>query len=333
MEFGVSFASSFDAVRQARLAEELGYAWVGFYDSPALEPDVWITIANAAQGTSRIHLGPEVLIPHLRHPMVQAAAIATIEQLAPGRLFVGVGTGFTGRMAMGQRPLAWALVRQLVTQIQALLRGERVEIEGAITQMIHPPGFAPRRPIHVPFLIAANGPKGVATARELGTGLIFGGARARVPAGFSMLQLGTGGLLLEDGETARSARVLAAAQIGFALQYHLAYEGFFNPPVSINDMPGGAAWIAGLERIEPGVRHLAVHDGHTVALNDLDAAFIAQHPEALAAYAASVAVTSAQVRTRVDAAAALGATRIGFQSYLGTDWESGLRRYARAVGL
>ena len=113
MRFGVGFVSSFEAVHQAKLAEDLGFSYIGFYDSPALEPDIWITIANVVQATHRIRVGTNVLIPHLRHPMVQASAIATIEHLAPGRLFVGVGTGFTGRMAMGQRSLTWAFVRKI----------------------------------------------------------------------------------------------------------------------------------------------------------------------------------------------------------------------------
>jgi 5,10-methylenetetrahydromethanopterin reductase len=112
--FGLSLPANFDAPRQAQRAEDLGFSFIGFFDSPALEPDVWITIANAVQRTRRIQVGTEVLVPHLRHPMAQAAAIATIDHLAPGRLYVGVGTGFTGRMAMGQRPLRWAFVSRFV---------------------------------------------------------------------------------------------------------------------------------------------------------------------------------------------------------------------------
>src|SRR5262249_40921727 len=114
MDIGVSFAASFDAVRQAQRAEALGFAYIGYYDSPALGADVWITLANALQATKRIHAGAEVLIPHLRHPMAQASAIAAIEHFAPGRLYVGVGTGFTGRMAMGQRPLTWAYMAEFL---------------------------------------------------------------------------------------------------------------------------------------------------------------------------------------------------------------------------
>jgi 5,10-methylenetetrahydromethanopterin reductase len=56
-----------------------------------------------AEKTNRIKFGPAVLIPSYRHPMAQASAIATLEQIAPGRLMVGFGTGFTGRARDGQK--------------------------------------------------------------------------------------------------------------------------------------------------------------------------------------------------------------------------------------
>lgn len=332
MKFGVGFASSFEAVNQAKLAEELGFAYVGFYDSPALEPDIWITIANVVQATSHIRVGTDVLIPHLRHPMVQASAIATIEHLAPGRLFVGIGTGFTGRMAMGQRPLTWAFMRKFLTQVKGLLAGERVEIDGAVTQMIHPPGFAPERPIAVPFLVAANGPKGIAVARELGDGLIYGGAPDNVPSGFEILEMGSGGIILKDDESPSSPRVLESARIAFALGYHLSSEGFSNPPLPLERLPYGADWRESLEQYPIQLRHLVVHDRHTVGVNAHDAAFIDRHPDALAAFGEMVAVTPAQLRERIDAIAAMGATQTTLTPYFDTDWDSALRSYARAVG-
>jgi 5,10-methylenetetrahydromethanopterin reductase len=196
VEYSVSFPASFAAVEQARRAEALGFSAIGFFDSPALEADVWITIANAIQATSRIKVGTEILVPQLRHPMAQAAAIATIEQLAPGRLYVGVGTGFTGRKAMGRPALPWDFMIRFLGEMRGLLAGEDVVIDGAVTRMLHPPGFAPTRPIRVPFLVAANGPKGIAVARELADGLIFGGPTESAPEGFAMLQLGLGGVLL-----------------------------------------------------------------------------------------------------------------------------------------
>ena len=58
------------------LAESLGYETAFVYDTPALQLDCWMTLALAAVRTERIRLGPGVLIPSLRHPMVTASAIA-----------------------------------------------------------------------------------------------------------------------------------------------------------------------------------------------------------------------------------------------------------------
>src|SRR5258708_6632621 len=159
-------------------AERLGYERAWLFDSPALYGDIWVIAALAAQRTNGIGLGPAVLIPNLRHPPAQASAIAPPEPLAPGRVAVALGTGFTGRMAMGQKPLTWSWTRRYIEQLRALLRGEKVEVEGAIVQMLHSAEFAPARPITTPIVVAANGPKGLAVARELGDGVmtIGGGA-------------------------------------------------------------------------------------------------------------------------------------------------------------
>jgi 5,10-methylenetetrahydromethanopterin reductase len=331
MEFGICLPSSFEAVRQAQLAEALGFAFIGFFDSPALEPDVWITIANAAQATKRIKVGTEVLVPHLRHPMAQACAIATVEHLAPGRIYVGVGTGFTGRKAMGQRPLSWAFIVRFLTQVRGLLAGEEVSIDGALTKMLHPRGFAPPRPLRIPFLVAANGPKGIDVAREHGDGLIYGGA-AEPPQGFSVLQLLLGAILLDDGESPTSPRVLEAAKPTFAMQYHLAYEGYFNPPILLERLPYGDDWRDSIGSIPVEVRHLHVHEEHMVGLNAHDAAFADRHPDALAAHAASLAVTPGRLQERLAALTAFGPSRINCGVSF-NDWEADMRRYARALGL
>src|SRR5689334_24068583 len=103
-----AFATSEQSHEHARIAEELGYARAWFYDSPALYPDVWVQLCRAAERTSRIGLGPGVLVPSLRHPMTTAAAIATLVALAgAGRVAIGVGSGFTGRFTLGKRPMKW----------------------------------------------------------------------------------------------------------------------------------------------------------------------------------------------------------------------------------
>ena len=105
LKLSCAFATSAESHEHARIAEDLGYAWAWFYNSPALYPDVWVQLCRAAERTRRIGLSPGVLVPSLRHPMVNAAAIATLVSIAgPDRVAIGVGSGFTGRLTMGQRP-------------------------------------------------------------------------------------------------------------------------------------------------------------------------------------------------------------------------------------
>ncbi|MGI9602118.1 MAG: LLM class flavin-dependent oxidoreductase, partial [Acidimicrobiales bacterium] len=96
MQLSCGVFSGPDTAEHARMAEDLGYDRIWLYDSPALYEDIYVHLALAAEATSTVGLGTAVLIPHLRHPMTQASAIATIDRLAPGRFVAGFGTGFTG---------------------------------------------------------------------------------------------------------------------------------------------------------------------------------------------------------------------------------------------
>jgi 5,10-methylenetetrahydromethanopterin reductase len=246
------------------LAERLGYANAWCYDTPALQTDVWMTLARAADRTSRIGLGPAVLIPSLRHVLTNAAAIATLVDLAPGRTFVGIGTGFTGRLALGQRPLALAAVRDYVTKLRALLRGEQVVIEGAAVQMLHGPGQAPPRPIEVPMLLAIGGPKSEALAAEC-----FDGIFSVVPnPNFTWSALMVLGTVLRDGESFDSPRVMDAAGPGACVLFHAGYEHALL--AGLDQAPGAQAWRAAIERVPQAERHLRTHEGHLTYLNDTD---------------------------------------------------------------
>ena len=139
-----------------------------------------------------------MLVPDLRHVLVTASAIATLEHLAPGRAQVAIGTGFTGKMALGQRPLTWAFVEKYVRTLRAaLLHGEEVEVDGALVKMLHPAGIAPDRPIETPLIVAAGGPKGTGIAREIGDGIM---CIIAPQDGFDSCTLLTFGTVLDDGE-------------------------------------------------------------------------------------------------------------------------------------
>src|SRR3954466_8531442 len=171
MQDSCAFPTTLASPEQVVLAETLGYARAWLYDTPQQSPDVWMTLALAAERPERLGLGPGVLVPSLRHPMVNAAATAALAALAPGRVVVAFGTGFTGRRAMGYHAVPWAYMDRYIRAYRGLLRGETIEWEGARMRMLHPDGHAAPRPVEVPVIVAALGPKGAEVARELGDGL------------------------------------------------------------------------------------------------------------------------------------------------------------------
>jgi 5,10-methylenetetrahydromethanopterin reductase len=202
-----ALAPSSDSPAYAELAESLGYKRAWLWDSPALVAVVWMVLSPCAEHTSRIGLGPGVLVPSLRHPMVNAAAIAELVNQAPGRVAVAIGSGYTGRLALGNRPMTWRQVAYYVRCLKALLAGETVEWDGAKIQMLHLPGFGARRPIEVPILIGADGPKGLAVAAELGDGVVSAVLPQPDAVGVSdwptLLSFGT---ILDEGEDLTSPR-------------------------------------------------------------------------------------------------------------------------------
>ena len=101
MDYGIALAPAADAWTLVQRAEALGFSHAWFYDTQMLCADVFVAMAAAAVHTSRIRLGTGVLIPSNRIAPVTANALASLNQLAPGRIVFGVGTGFTGRNTMG----------------------------------------------------------------------------------------------------------------------------------------------------------------------------------------------------------------------------------------
>ena len=90
MKISAAFPPTPETPEHIELAEQLGYETAWVYDTPALQLDVWMILALAATRTKKIKLGPGVLIPSLRHPMVTASAIATLVSLVgQDRVVVG----------------------------------------------------------------------------------------------------------------------------------------------------------------------------------------------------------------------------------------------------
>jgi 5,10-methylenetetrahydromethanopterin reductase len=319
IELSCAFATSMDTPEHVAVAERLGYRRAWLYDSPALYPDVWAMLAESARRTSTIHLGPGVLVPSLRHPMTNAAAIAMLEAMAPGRVEVAIGSGFTGRLTLGQKPLRWSWVREYVLAVQGLLAGETVTWEDGRIRMMHPDGFGAPRPIRVPLLLGTGGPKGEAVARELADGVF---ATSPTP-GFgrcAILQFGT---VLDDGEDPGSPRAMAAADHAGSVALHGTHARGGDVA---KIFPGGAEWLDALQAFPPDEQHLALHEGHLIAANERDRTVVTGALLARLGYARD----AAGWRQRLVELEAAGATEVAFQP-AGPDIPGELERFAAAV--
>jgi 5,10-methylenetetrahydromethanopterin reductase len=268
LKISAQFATSLHSPEHIAVAEDLGYDRAWLFDTPHQGSDVWMMLALAAQRTTTIGLGPGVLVPNLRHPMVNASATAALAALAPGRVAIAFGTGFAGARALGTTPTSWAYLREYVAVFRGLLAGATVSWQGAPIHMMHPNGYAPERPIDVPILISAIGPKGLDVATDLADGLFTVNGQTRFASRFDWAALAVHGTVLADGEFLDSPRVQAAAGPGNALAYHAAYE--FGGDVTT--LPGGDVWLDTINQTPPDERHLAVHDQHLIALNRADTA-------------------------------------------------------------
>ncbi len=136
----------------------------------------WVTLGALGQRTQRLWMGPTVTCPTLRYsPAVVAEAYATLSLLAPGRIFLGLGSGeaLNEQAATGVWPRwseRWDRLIEAVAIIRQLWTGKPLKHKGAhytVDGRLYDP---PTQPI--PLLLAANGPKAMKLAGEHGDGLI-----------------------------------------------------------------------------------------------------------------------------------------------------------------
>lgn len=274
MEVNCIFAPTLETPDHIALAEQLGYerAWV--YDVPIAWADTGITVATAAKLTSTIRLGVSVFTPHLRHLTMNAALIAHLATVAPGRFDAGVGAGFTSAAFLARKPARWADIEHYVIALRTLLAGKEVEWDGVLLSLMHTPLTGIGYPIEVPIWIGAHGPRGYACAQRLGAGVVTG--VRPLPDGESSIhganvvpvdgpcQLTYAGTILDEGEALDSPRVIEAAGPGASIALHL---GEYGPLAGLAQTKEHAEEIAAIDESR---RHLELHRGHLTEPNAID---------------------------------------------------------------
>lgn len=247
MEFGIFVATKIDDWQLVQYAESLGYdrAWIP--DSQMIWSDCYATLALAAANTTRIKLGTGVAIPGTRIAPVTAHSIASINRIAPGRVFLGIGTGHTAMRVMGMDPMKIREFREYLRIVTTLLRGQEVEytldgVTRAIRFLHQDLGFL-NLSDPIPLYVAANGPLALRVAGEFADGLISVGnevprvltshmagidegakrAGRTLAKNFHTTTL-TSAVVLAPGEKADSERVVEQCGSQVAAVFHFAYE-------------------------------------------------------------------------------------------------------------
>lgn len=331
MEFGVTFTSRIGDYDLVALAESLGYDQAWFFDSQMIYSDVYATMAVAARETRRIRLATGVAVPSTRMAPVIAHSIASVAQLAPGRVELGVGNGNTARLTMGLRPLPLGRMKKEIRIIQALLRGEEVlhdcEGESHLIQLLHREHGFINLDHPIPLTLSAFGEKTLAycgaecdahltwnpTPDSLTANRAIVDAAAR-KAGRDPGTIPTKAIspvaILRPGENAASPRVLKSIGPFITNLLHVLCEwddALLPGDPTIADLAQRyGEYVRGLP---PERRHLILHEGHLVYTRPEEQDYL--RPE-IADIAAMIGDPD-QIIERIRALEAAGLTHFAFQ--------------------
>ena len=262
--------------------------------------DCFVAMGAAAVKTSRIRLGTGVLIPSNRIAPVTAGAFASLNKLAPGRIDFGVGTGFTGRRAMGLGAMRLQDMEIYIRTVYALLRGETVEAEfegrRRKIRFLNPELGLINTRDPITLHISAYGPRAQALAARLKAGWLYfiadlkGGIGALEQMRAAWTTAGHTaplsavafalGCVLTEGEPYDSPRALAQAGPRAAVLLHRAADEVLTGLPNTSKISAGVAeTVAGYVELartfEPtDARYLLNHRGHLLFVKPEERRFV-----------------------------------------------------------
>jgi 5,10-methylenetetrahydromethanopterin reductase len=213
---------SVTSVEAARQVEAEGWDGQMFMDSQSLSADPYVIMGAWAVATERLMLSTGVTNPLTRHPVVTAAAAASLQSLSKGRAVLGIGRGDSALAYLGHAPAGLAMFRKTLGDLQTLLRGGEVAfsdhaIAGAASLDTLSLGakpnvsrlqWLPRDLPKVPLDVAATGPRVIAAASLVAERLTF--SVGAMPERLTWA--------LESARAARAQHGLNADSINFGAQ-------------------------------------------------------------------------------------------------------------------
>ncbi|HET9090800.1 MAG TPA: LLM class flavin-dependent oxidoreductase [Acidimicrobiales bacterium] len=161
----------------ARYAEEQGFHAVWQAES-RLVREATVPMASFLAVTERIVVGSGVVNNWTRNPALLASTFSTLDDLAPGRVVLGIGAWWDplARKVGIERRKPLQAMRETVEAVRRLLADERVSYHGEFVELddveldyVH----QPRRPKEVPIYIGATGDRMLELAGEIADGVVL----------------------------------------------------------------------------------------------------------------------------------------------------------------
>ncbi len=180
---GMCFLDRPDPRRQVALTqrmEELGYDSVWVCETRTAR-DAISVLGAIAHTTSTIKLGTGVVNSWTRPASLMALTFATLDELAPGRMLLGIGAywdplawkqGIDRRKPVKQMREYVEVTRRLLALETVTYEGELVAVRDLRLDLGHGVARAPKR---VPIYIGATGPQMLALSGELADGVMLNG--------------------------------------------------------------------------------------------------------------------------------------------------------------
>jgi 5,10-methylenetetrahydromethanopterin reductase len=166
-----------EGMEYARLAEERGFEAVWQAES-RLVREATVPMAAYAAVTERIAIGSGVVNTWTRNVGLLAATFSTLDDLAPGRIRLGVGAWWdplAAKVGIHRRKTLTAM-RETVDAVRRLLAMERVSVHGEFVDLddveidiVH----GDRSPKHVPIYVGATAMRMMELAGEIGDGVLL----------------------------------------------------------------------------------------------------------------------------------------------------------------
>ena len=191
----LSYMPPHDSVKRAvdiwKTCEDEGLDVVGAADSQNLMREMYVCLTAVALATSRVKIMTYCTNPVTRHPTVTAGAFVALQELAPGRLMMGIGTGDSALWSMGRKPAKIQQMRDYILAVKALTRGETVTWDGHTFK----PAWADFEPFDLPIYVMCSGPKILRMAAEVADGAV-------VHMGFAPEDIAYARGIIDDGRRA-----------------------------------------------------------------------------------------------------------------------------------